>query len=148
MKLMRSRFVLRVNIIVLNVVIAIMLLATSCANPQLPGTSPPELTYEQDLSINPPPPTALKATIVAQGIQLSWESPPPVSVPHYYSDQVLYFKVYRRTEDTQFAYLAQTTEMVYIDQSALTGIKYYFTVTAMHENGIESSRAQEVGVEW
>jgi hypothetical protein len=106
--------------------------------------SAPGLTYEEDLSINPPPPLALKATIVEKGIQLNWDLPPVVSVPHHYGDEVLYYKIFRRTETTQFVFLAKTTDLFYVDQSAEVDAKYTYTVTAMHENENESSRAQEV----
>jgi len=130
---------------VMLVFMLLTLLLVSCGNPDISAT-PSELTYEEDLSIHPPAPAALKAIVTEEGIEFSWEVPPPVTVPHGYSDEVLFYKVYRRTDATPFAFLAQTTETVYKDQDAIAGVKYYYTVTAMHENEIESTRPSEVSV--
>jgi len=116
---------------------------TPGAMPQESATSP-ELTYEQSLSTTPPAPTDLKAVLVNGKVQLSWQEPPPVTVLHYYGDEILYYKVYRRTQGKKFAFLAQVTETSYLDQDPPTGIEYFYTVTAVHPNEIESSRASEV----
>jgi fibronectin type 3 domain-containing protein len=127
------------------VLMILTLILMSCGNPNL-SVPPSELTSEEDLSVHPPAPAALKAIVTEEGIEFSWEVPPPVNVPHGYSDKVLFYKVYRRTDATQFAFLAQSTETVYKDQDVIAGVKYYYTVTAMHENGIESIRPSEVSV--
>ncbi|MBE3039819.1 MAG: hypothetical protein IMZ62_13535 [Chloroflexi bacterium] len=113
----------------------------------MPATSDnPGLSLEESLRINPPPPAGLKVIRTAEGVELSWNPPPTVTVPHSYSDTVSYYKVYRRTDGSQFAYLAQTTQLLYLDRSAQTGIKYYYTVTAMLDDSNESLRPNEVAV--
>jgi hypothetical protein len=106
--------------------------------------SAPELTYEENLSINPPPPCDFQATIVDNGIQLRWDLPPAVPVPHHYSDRILFYKIYRRTESTGFVFLAKTSDFSFLDQGAGTAGEFIYTITAMHENEIESSRSPEV----
>jgi hypothetical protein len=104
----------------------------------------PGLTYEENLAINPPPPDDLAAIVTSGGIKLTWNPPPPVLVTHYYSDNILYYKVYRRVEGASFVFLGQTEENSYLDKTAAEGTRYYYTVTAQHENGIESSRPNEI----
>jgi hypothetical protein len=117
------------------------------AEETMPATSDkPGLSLEESLRINPPPPAGLKVIRTAEGVALSWDPPPPVTVPHSYSDTVSYYKVYRRMDGSQFAYLAQTTQLLYLDRSAQTGIKYYYTITAMLDDSNESLRPNEVAV--
>jgi hypothetical protein len=118
--------------------------ATEETMPTAPGNS--GLSLEESLRINPPPPTELKAVRTAEGIQLSWAPPPPVTVPHDYSDKVAYYKVYRRTDGSQFAFLAQTPQLLYLDRSAQAGIRYDYTVTAMLDDTNESLQPDEVTV--
>jgi hypothetical protein len=108
------------------------------------GPTAPELTYAENLSNNPPPPCDLQALIVPNGIQLRWDLPPAVPVPHHYSDRVLYYIIYRRTESSGFVFLAKTSDFTFLDQSAVSGGGYFYTITAMHENEMESSRSPEV----
>ena len=82
----------------------------------------------------------------AEGVQLNWTPPPPVTVPHSYSDKVSYYKVYRRTDGSAFGFLAQTTQLLYLDRSAQAGTRFYYTVTAMLDDGNESLRPNEVAV--
>ena len=109
-------------------------------------TSPGELTLNQSLATNPPPPGGLKANRTALGIQLNWEVPPAVTVPHHYPDIILYYKIYRRTTGSEFASVGQTILTTYLDSNAATGTEYFYTVTAMHGNQIESQRPNEVAV--
>ena len=75
---------------------------SNCVISVLPASPGPELSYQEDLGIHPPPPCNLKATKTANGIDLQWDLPPKVPVPHQYSDKVLFYKIYRRTETTGF----------------------------------------------
>jgi len=104
------------------------------------------LSLEESLRINPPPPAELKAIRTAEGVQLNWNPPPLVTVPHSYSDTISYYKIYRRTDGSPFAYLAQTAQLLYLDRSAQAGTRYYYTVTAMLDDGNESLRPDEVAV--
>ena len=119
---------------------------STLAAAQTTAVNPPELTFEMNLAINPPPPVGIKAVAVAGGIKLTWTNPPAVIVPHHYSDNILFYKIYRRTETIQFTVLAQTSENFYLDETVTKGIQYFYIVTAQHENGIESSRPDEISV--
>ena len=107
-------------------------------------TTSSELILSQDISKNPPPPSELLAVWNATGVQLSWDLPPAVRVPHIYSDEVQFYKIYRHTEGTQVTFLAQTAQLTYLDRSVAAGTKYYYTVSAIHAGGVESLRAVEV----
>ena len=69
-----------------------------------------KLTYQMDLTINLQPPADITANVTSDGIKLAWNPPPPVTVPHHYSDNVLYYKIFRRSENTRFEFLTQTIE--------------------------------------
>ena len=97
-----------------------------------------------DLALNPPPPADLAAKVISGGIKITWNPPPPVLIPHHYTDVILFYKIYRRTESTQFVFLTQATEISFLDKTAVQGTTYYYTVTAQHENGVESSRPDEI----
>jgi hypothetical protein len=115
----------------------------ACTIHASPVSSAPELTYAENLSILPPPPCDFRATIVDNGNQLRWDLPPAVPVSHHYGDRILYYKIYRKTESTGFIFLAKTSDFTFLDQSAVSGPGYIYTITAMHENEIESSRSPE-----
>lgn len=106
--------------------------------------TPSERIINQNLSVNPPPPSEVMAVWDAQGVQLSWEMPPVVSVPHNYQNEILYYKIYRHTKETQIVFLAQTTQQTYLDRNVVVGITYYYTISAFHAGEVESLRAEEV----
>ena len=101
-------------------------------------------TLNQNLSMNPPPPNELMAVWKATGVQLSWETPATVPVPHTYQDEILYYKIYRHTQGSAVTFLAQTTQRTYLDRSVVAGETYYYSVSALHPGEIESLRAKEV----
>ncbi len=112
-----------------------------------PGGSGPGISYEENLRINPPAVQNLTAAVQADGILLTWDAPPAVSVPHSYSDNILGYRVYRRAQGSVLsdrALLAETDETRYLDASAEPGVEYFYTVTALNERNLESSRADEV----
>lgn len=55
------------------------------------STEPPgELTAEEDLANNPPPPTHVRVLRASNdAVVIAWDPPPAVSVPHHYSDQTV-----------------------------------------------------------
>ena len=102
------------------------------------------ITYEENLRINPPAVRNLAVETSGEGVLLTWQAPPAVTAPHSYSDAILGYKVYRRTGEEKRALLAETQELRYLDTSAQPGVEYFYTVTALHENNIESTRPDEV----
>lgn len=121
--------------------------ATAPANvPTEPGKVPggPGISYEENLAINPPPVQNLSAQAQAGGIRLIWEAPPTVTLPHRWDDAVLGYKVYRRTADTRLAFLADTLDTQYLDETAEPGVEYFYTVTALHAHNVESTRPDVV----
>ncbi len=107
-------------------------------------TTPSELTLNQDLSNNPPPPSELMAVWKGPGVQLSWEMPAVVTVPHKYLDAITYYKIYRHTDRTQPVFLAQTEQQSYFDRNVTVGTTYYYSISAVHAGEVESIRAVEV----
>lgn len=115
--------------------------------PGRPDSGPGGISYEENLRINPPAVRSLAAEPSGEGILLTWEAPPEVTVPHSYSDEILGYKIYRRAEGeplTGRSLLAETQELRYLDASAAPGVMYYYTVTALHDHNIESTRPDEV----
>lgn len=115
--------------------------------PGRPDTGPGGISYEENLRINPPAVRNLAAEATSEGILLTWEAPPEVTVPHSYSDEIFGYKIYRRAEGEPLSgrrLLAETQELRYLDASAATGMTYYYTVTALHDHDVESTRPDEV----
>lgn len=118
--------------------------------PGRPESGPGGISYEENLRINPPTVRSLAAQATAEGILLTWEAPSQVTVPHSYSDEVLGYKIYRRTEGAPLPereLLAETQELRYLDASAAPGVVYFYTVTALHDHNVESTRPDEVSAQ-
>ena len=115
--------------------------------PGRPDTGPGGISYEENLRINPPAVRNLAAQATGEGILLTWEAPPEVTVSHSYSDEIFGYKIYRRAEGeplTGRSLLAETQELRYLDTSAAPGVMYSYTVTALHDHNVESTRPDEV----
>ena len=137
--------------------IAVCVLLMSCATPAttqppvatqlptgLPSAEPrgPGLTEEDDLFTNPPPPQNLRAEAMEEGVRLTWDPPPPVSVPHAYSDDLAHYRVFRRSANEASTTLLDTTEATtYVDTSPLSGQVFYL-VTVVHAGDTEGSRME------
>ena len=109
-----------------------------------PSTEPPgELTAEEDLANNPPPPTHVRVLRASNNaVVIAWDPPPAVTVPHHYSDHVVAYRVYRRTgHDVDFRPLATTTQMTYTDQTVTANHTYEYIVSSIREHHAEGSRS-------
>lgn len=115
-----------------------------------PTTAPPatrspgpldELTPDDDLAMNPPAPADVRAGAVAAGaVELMWDEPPPVSVPHTYSERVVEYRVYRGGPgDPEPTLIGSSTELGFTDDTAQSGQIYRYTVTSVRERHVEGS---------
>lgn len=112
------------------------------------GTQPGELTPEEDLTINPPPPANVHVVDVsADSVELAWDPPPPVDAPHGYSDRVVAYRVYRRVGgELEFRPLAETPERGYVDSPVDPGQTYEYIVSSIRENNVEGTRSDPAAV--
>jgi fibronectin type 3 domain-containing protein len=101
------------------------------------------LTSEENLSINPPPPTDVRVAEVKSGVvRLAWAPPAPVTAPHAYSDRVVSYEVFRREAgQLEFRPLARTTERSYTDTAVLSGRNYFYVVSSIREQNAEGTRS-------
>jgi hypothetical protein len=102
-----------------------------------------ELTAEEDLAINPPPPRDIRTVGVTRGsVELSWGPPPSVSGTHHYSDRVIGYRIYRQ-EGTQvdFRPLALTAETTYVDLAVQSGRTYAYVISSVRERDVEGGRS-------
>lgn len=115
-----------------------------------PTTAPPatrspgpldELTPDDDLAMNPPAPTNVRAGAVTAGaVELMWDEPPPVSVPHTYSDRVVEYRIYRSgVDDPEPTLIGSSTDLGFTDDTAQSGQRYRYTVTSVRERHVEGS---------
>jgi fibronectin type 3 domain-containing protein len=111
-------------------------------------TVPEELTHEEQLANNPPSPANVHVVSASAGsVELAWDPPPPVDVPHRYSDRVVAYRVYRRTGgDLEFGPLAETPERRYVDTEVDPGQTYEYTVSSIREQNVEGSRSDPPAV--
>jgi fibronectin type 3 domain-containing protein len=112
------------------------------------ATVPDELTHEENLAKNPPPPADVRVVSASvDSVKLAWDPPPPVDVPHGYSDRVVAYHVYRRTGgDLEFRPLAETPERRYVDTEVDPGQTYEYTVSSIREQNVEGSRSDPPAV--
>jgi fibronectin type 3 domain-containing protein len=106
------------------------------------------LTYEESLSINPPPPTNVRVTEVRVGaVRLAWDPPPPVAIPHAYSDRVVSYQVFRREAvELDFHPLAKTTKRNYTDKAVRSGRTYKYVISSIREQNAEGTRSDPPAV--
>lgn len=102
-----------------------------------------ELSPDDDLRINPPPPQNVRAgQLTSSSAELTWDQPPPAVVPHDYSDQVVAYRVYRSDEsDAELRPLGMSTELTYLDQTVESGHRYQYAVASIHELNLEGTRS-------
>ena len=111
----------------------------------------PGLTFEENRSMFPPFPADLSVSIKSDGVLLTWQTAEPVQTEHFYSDAVLYYKVFRRIDEQLTpTFIAETSELNYLDTTVSKGLTYYFSVVAIHaglDNGeISGERSPEVSI--
>lgn len=103
------------------------------------------LTYEDMRRTNPPPPLELKVQVVGAGVRLDWEPAEAVTIAHDYSDTVIEYRVYRRTDAVSPKILIGTSQdLFYVDETVEAGITYHYSVSAMHEGPLEGAVTEEV----
>jgi len=98
------------------------------------------MTREQELATFPPEPQNFTVTVTEEGVLLKWKAPPPVTTFHQYSDEILGYYIYRRIGDADYTRIGSTQAFEYLDRTAEKGVRYYYTVSALHEQNIESNR--------
>lgn len=106
------------------------------------------LTLEEYLSFNPPAPMALTATVIGNAVVLNWKPAPTPTINKKlaYDPFVDHYVVYRRKGGGNTRRLATTTKLVYEDTTAASDTVYFYSVVAVHKDGMESSRPDEVSV--
>lgn len=113
---------------------------TTASSTRVPGPLD-ELSPDDDLAMNPPPPANVRTGAVAAGaVELIWDEPPTVSVPHTYSDRVVEYRIYRSGGgDVESALIGSSTELGFADGTARSGQRYEYTVTSVREQHVEGS---------
>jgi len=111
--------------------------------PVAPTPATGELTAEEDLAVNPPPPEGVHVVSVIQdAVELNWDPPPPVAVAHRYSDRVVGYRIYRREgTEVDLRPLAVTSDTTYVDRSVTSGQTYAYVVSSVRERHVEGSRS-------
>lgn len=104
---------------------------------------PHELTPEEHLANSPPPPANVRVAVVSvDSIELAWDPPPPVDVPHAYSDNVIAYRIYRRAGgDLEFRPVGETPEVRFVDTQVDPGQTYEYSVSSIREMNVEGSRS-------
>jgi hypothetical protein len=118
---------------------------TSTARPQ-PVTTQPGLTADESLRINPPAPRNVRVQqAVAGRVVLTWDEPPPVAVPHTYSDRVVGYRVYRRAPNgLESEPIGTTGERTFTDDTVRSGQRYAYQVSSIRERDLEGLRSDPV----
>lgn len=126
--------------ILLMIIITISLLSFYT----IPKSSKPDLGYQKNMGINPPPPRNLSGTLMADRIELHWDKPETVNVPHNYSDIITQYNIYRGTSVENVSYLTSTSNLTFADYNISASPQYVYEVTAVHLGNTESVPSQEI----
>ncbi len=141
----RSKYIL--VIILISVLLFIILYIRSTDN-QNPGeqNEPPGTTYEESIRRLPPPPENLNGFLKDGKIELRWDAPEKVRLPHNYSDVITHYNIYRGISEENMSYYASTSDVFYNDLNVTRNSQYVYEVTAVHEGDSESAPSIEVTV--
>jgi hypothetical protein len=116
---------------------------SSTTAPSLPG----ELTAEQDLGNNPPPPQNVRTRVLKGDVEVTWDDPPVVTVPHSYSDRVVSYRVYRQGPgESDLRPIGVTSTHKYVDATAVRGLTYDYAATSVRKHQVEGPRSQPESV--
>jgi fibronectin type 3 domain-containing protein len=133
-------------------VLGISLLSGCTTTPAIPKPGPivtgtTGLTYEEYLRTHPPPPLNVQGTLKGEYIELRWDVPKTVTVPHNYSDTITHYKIYRGISTEDMSYVTSTTSQIFKDYNISGSNQYVYEVTAVHDGGVESAPSQEIPVQ-
>lgn len=71
---------------------------------------------------------------------LTWNDPPPVTVPHSYSSNTVGYRIYRRDPDeVEFRPIGTSSERRYSDSAVRRGTTYEYAVRSIHERNVEGT---------
>jgi hypothetical protein len=146
------------------VLVLLALLTAGCSGATTPGPAPTtspgpgatsspapsptssELTAEQDLAVNPPPPDEVVAETEDKQVVLTWLAPPAVTVPHRYSDRVVGYRIYRQgPEELEPSPVATVTQLRYTERPPAPGA-YRYLVSSIREGDLEGTRSDPASV--
>jgi hypothetical protein len=108
-----------------------------------PSSVPQELTAEEQLRVNPPPPEGVSATRKGGAVTLTWSPPPAVTVPHTYSDTVMEYRVYRSVDAGAEVLVGTSATLGFTDARPGAGTARY-AVSSVREHGVEGPRTDPV----
>lgn len=102
-----------------------------------------ELTADEELSINPPPPVAVRVSeVTEESVMLTWDRPPRVTAPHRYGDDVLVYRIHRRAAgEADFRPIGDSRTTAFVDRSVTAGRSYEYVVSSVHERNVEGGRS-------
>lgn len=115
----------------------------SASSTTTPSTLPEELTAQEQLRVNPPPPERLTATRRGATVVLAWTPPPEVTVPHGYSDRVVEYHVYRSADGGAEVLVGTSSSLTFTDTAPPAGTLRY-AVSSVREHGVEGGRTDAV----
>ena len=108
-----------------------------------PTTVPEELTAEEQLRVNPPPPQRVSAAREGSAVTLTWSPPPAVAVPHTYSDAVVEYRIYRSVDGGAEVLVGTSETLRFTDARPGAGTPRY-AVSSVREHGVEGPRSDAV----
>lgn len=133
-------------------VLGISLLSGCTTTPAIPKPGPivtgtTGLTYEEYLRTHPPPPLNVQGTLKGEYIELRWDVPKTVTVPHNYSDTITHYKIYRGTTTEDMSSLASISGLTFKDYNISGSTRYVYEITAVHDGGVESAPSEGIRVQ-
>ena len=116
---------------------------SSTSTPTITPTST-GITYKEQIKNHPPSPRNLTGEFKANYVELRWDTPEKVDIPHNYNDTIIHYNIYKGTREENIRYLISSTERTFLDSNISDSSQYIYEVTAVHEGDVESVPSEDV----
>lgn len=110
----------------------------------LPTTMPTGITYEEQIRNIPPSPRNLTGVFKDNYIELRWDIPEKVELPHNYKNTIIRYNIYKGTDEENIIYLTYVTERKFLDFNVSYSQQYIYEITAVHEGDVEGLPSENV----
>jgi len=134
-------------LVLIFAIIGILIFFAQAPKPPTQQNLTEELTYEEHLRTTPPQLENFRGSYKTDHVELQWDAPAPVTVPHDYGDTIILYKIYRGTTPEKVSSYASTKDLTFTDRAIAGSTQYAYEVTAVYEGGVESDPTKEVIVQ-
>ena len=131
-------------LVLIFAIIGILIFFAQAPKPPTQQNLTEELTYEEHLRTTPPQLENFRGSYKTDHVELQWDAPAPVTVPHDYGDTIILYKIYRGTTPEKVSSYASTKDLTFTDRNLSGSRVFAYEVTALFGGEVESTPTGEV----